>query len=408
MRKVYAGVYGYNHNQVGSLAASVNTVLVESDSDVEIMTENSFTSQAGLHYDRVAHYSMNFAFLDGKKHSGYIDFTSNIQYDMPTYTDPGVVVQQINVRQGKIYFADVSTFSLYWDMAYTTYPGDTFTVTDCFWTLSDITFTVADDINSVVQDIYDMQSLLKNYNIPMEYFNAYYAIFRTKRINSILAPDAITNTMYVANLSQNPVIYINSLNNENTMYNANYRGKHLWLYYSNVSTAGLTPVYQRTGETIPNQTIYKSSGGMKQWVITFDTSAAEIPNVGAIGPTQYIIPVYFGLYDECPDSILRMFGLDNDIMNPVSEDMSSSSSGFDTAAGQYMTAEDSYINNMDSALQNIDISDGSDLITNNGFISAANWVRVQFTNLVIGTPFELVLMFSLVLGLALIFIGKVR
>ena len=162
VKKVYAGVYGYNHNQVGSYVADIGNVMTVSDSDVEIMTLNSFTSSAGLHYDRVAHYSMNFAFKDGKKYSGYIEFLSNIQYDAPTYTDPGVVVEQTNARQGKIYFADVSNFSLYWDMAYTTYPGDTFTITDCYWTLQSITITAESDVSSIVQDISDMQQMLRN------------------------------------------------------------------------------------------------------------------------------------------------------------------------------------------------------------------------------------------------------
>ena len=79
--QAYAGTYGYNHNMVSTLDSSFLNIMSESDSDVEIITVNSFTSSAGLHYDRVAHYSMSFTFLDGKKHSGSFEFLSNIAID---------------------------------------------------------------------------------------------------------------------------------------------------------------------------------------------------------------------------------------------------------------------------------------------------------------------------------------
>lgn len=59
-------------------------------------------------------------------------------------------------------------------------------------------------------------------------------------------------------------------------------------------------------------------------------------------------------------------------------------------------------------MDDIDISVGSDLISNNKFIASSRWVADRFQDLIIGTPFELVLNFSLILGLSLLVIGRIR
>lgn len=73
---------------------------------------------------------------------------------------------------------------------------------------------------------------------------------------------------------------------------------------------------------------------------------------------------------------------------------------------QVNSIETTYNSDLNSALNGIDLD--NDLVSHTGFTNAALWVSAQFNRLIVGTPFELVMMFSLVTGLALVLIGKMR
>lgn len=73
---------------------------------------------------------------------------------------------------------------------------------------------------------------------------------------------------------------------------------------------------------------------------------------------------------------------------------------------QMNSIETEYNSDLNAALGDIDLS--TDLVQHTGFTNAALWVSTQFNRLVIGTPLELVVSFSLITGLALVLIGKVR
>lgn len=73
---------------------------------------------------------------------------------------------------------------------------------------------------------------------------------------------------------------------------------------------------------------------------------------------------------------------------------------------QVNSIETIYNNDLNSALNGIDLD--NDLVSHTGFTNAALWVSAQFNRMISGTPFELVMMFSLVTGLALVLIGKMR
>lgn len=85
---------------------------------------------------------------------------------------------------------------------------------------------------------------------------------------------------------------------------------------------------------------------------------------------------------------------------------SNSNQQFSTTSNAYIASENSAIESMESGLQ--DINTSPDLLSSSKFIQSANWVTNQFNRLVNGTPFELVVTFALVLGIALVFIGKVK
>lgn len=86
--------------------------------------------------------------------------------------------------------------------------------------------------------------------------------------------------------------------------------------------------------------------------------------------------------------------------------LSSENQELNSTVSQINTIETQYNSDLNDALGDIDLS--TDLVQHTGFTNAALWVSAQFNRLVIGTPFELVITFSLITGLALVLIGKVR
>ena len=78
----------------------------------------------------------------------------------------------------------------------------------------------------------------------------------------------------------------------------------------------------------------------------------------------------------------------------------------------YTDMENNYMNQMHDNFN--DVKPDSDLLKQNGFLNSAKWVSSQFNNLVDvqtsdgSQPFKLMLFFSLILGIALIMIGKIR
>ena len=78
----------------------------------------------------------------------------------------------------------------------------------------------------------------------------------------------------------------------------------------------------------------------------------------------------------------------------------------------YTNMEDSYMNDMKNNFDGVNTN--SDLLKQNGFLNSAKWVSSQFNQLVDvktsdgSQPFKLMLFFSLILGIALIMLGKIR
>lgn len=85
------------------------------------------------------------------------------------------------------------------------------------------------------------------------------------------------------------------------------------------------------------------------------------------------------------------------------------SSSLDTASDQLHNFDTQYLNNMNTQMNNIDFTgDGVALINNGNFLSSANWVRTQFNRMTSNNVFGTMIYFSLVLGLSLLVLGKLR
>lgn len=146
-----------------------------------------------------------------------------------------------------------------------------------------------------------------------------------------------------------------------------------------------------------------------------------------VNKTIRVIPVYNGRINTMPDEVRRLVNekseLETAIENQTEQIIYAIQEGneasetiidnnlvvqneFDSVNNTYHTAETELNNNLDSASQNINTT--NNLYSNSKFIASANWVKAQFERIVLNTPFELIIMYSLILGIALIFAGKIR
>lgn len=96
----------------------------------------------------------------------------------------------------------------------------------------------------------------------------------------------------------------------------------------------------------------------------------------------------------------------------TADKLENNNSKLDTSVKDYTDMENKYMEDMHSNFN--DVVPSSDLLKQNGFLNSAKWVSSQFNQLVDvqtsdgSQPFKLMLFFSLILGIALIMIGKIR
>lgn len=153
-----------------------------------------------------------------------------------------------------------------------------------------------------------------------------------------------------------------------------------------------------------------------------------------------VIPVFFGYTNEMTDDTRHILGLETElesllkvnntlttsINNRINSVLtyqksgdsttstrvgynSDSNSSFNTSSNSYHSLETNQLNDTSTKLGNIDTSNA--LYSNNGFLSAVNFVKAVFQNLISydsSNALRLMITFSLVLGVALTVIGKLR
>lgn len=157
-----------------------------------------------------------------------------------------------------------------------------------------------------------------------------------------------------------------------------------------------------------------------------------------------IIPIYLGSGNDIPDSVKQSLGImtgTEQYLSEISDNTSNLAGGINqvvvaTSQGNSLIAngnstsaaatnnlsnqnnelsstvsqinslETTYNDSLNLALNNISTS--NELVQHTGFTNAALWVSAQFNRLVVNTPFELIITFSMVTGLALVLIGKMR
>lgn len=136
----------------------------------------------------------------------------------------------------------------------------------------------------------------------------------------------------------------------------------------------------------------------------------------------YFMPVYSGNGLNLSTDFALSFGLSNSFLeniniiangNTQSNQSSSQADTTNQQANTVFTQEEQLINNAEnqlaSDLQTLDIQNqNNNLFGNSKFIASANWVKTQFDTLTNNNAFGYLITFSLVIGLSLVIIGKLR
>ena len=132
--------------------------------------------------------------------------------------------------------------------------------------------------------------------------------------------------------------------------------------------------------------------------------------------SQSIIPIFIGTYKTMPDDVAVMANIrpsisyllenGNNSTRTSVENATTAKNNVSNKINNFDSLESNSVNNMNSNINNLNIT--SDILTNSKFLSSANWVKVQFDRMTVNTPIGSVLSFSLILGITLIFLGKIR
>lgn len=136
--------------------------------------------------------------------------------------------------------------------------------------------------------------------------------------------------------------------------------------------------------------------------------------------TWKYMPIYFKSVNNTnvTTDFALLFGLDNrlllaieNIQPNISTDESADnldieSNDFSDAADNLFGYEDDFNNDLNDSLDDINVNFDVGNAFGSKFLNSAQWVRQQFDALTNTTPFGTVLSFSLILGLALLIIGK--
>lgn len=164
------------------------------------------------------------------------------------------------------------------------------------------------------------------------------------------------------------------------------------------SSIEIAKLVNNSSQTIEGTITYKRSSNT--WFMPIYYSATNNENLSTDFALQFGLKNSFLKNIEIIASGTSSSSSSSDNLETVSDDISSSSDDL-------IQSENSFNNSMNNNLQQIDTNIN---IGNLGskFLASADWVRMQFNTLTNGTPFGSVLSFSLLLGLALVLVGRIR
>lgn len=265
--------------------------------------------------------------------------------------------------------------------------------------------------NTSLADTYLLELMkIKQWNVPIESLNIV--------LWSIGHHIQNENAPYKYNLLEYPMFFLRNgdyIVNNNAVWN-----RCCWVFVSNIwLTKDIFSNYFETNYTIESFERI-NSGDYKTYKVYFNGSSVfSLKFISSITNFVYI-PIYFG-YEPTNVSLdfALNYGFSNRLLDSIDKiangtiQSNSSSSSLDSGTNQ-MTSdsdsmfeyEDSFNNNLNDSLDDINVQVDAGSLFGSKFLSSANWVKVQFDNLTNNTPFGSVLGFTLLLGLALLIVGK--
>lgn len=179
--------------------------------------------------------------------------------------------------------------------------------------------------------------------------------------------------------------------------------------------AGFSVQYENIGLIPLSSSTY---GRIVKYTFTNNNSSSASVILNYIGGNTRIIPIYSRNSKEklLSTDFALQFGMSNSLLDNIQiiangtsasagsvNDLAQQTDDLQTQSNALIGQEDDFRTDMNSALNDID----TNFTFGSKFLSSAEWVRTQYNRLVLNTPFESLITFSLLLGLALIMIGKV-
>lgn len=150
--------------------------------------------------------------------------------------------------------------------------------------------------------------------------------------------------------------------------------------------------------------------------------ASNLYDIRYVGTDGVYIPIYYRKtnFKNINTEFALTFGLRNEVLDNLqkiadgttatqsaSQSSDSANQQLEQDSNTLFSQENSFKNDMNNAMSNI-----PSFNVNTGFggrfMTSANWVRQQYERLVTNTPFQNVITFSLLVGLSLIMLGKIR
>lgn len=129
-----------------------------------------------------------------------------------------------------------------------------------------------------------------------------------------------------------------------------------------------------------------------------------------------VLPIFLGYFVRMPDDVALSAGLrrtpaqllqDGNSDTPsVVNSSNTAKDNLDDKIGTFDSIENNSVSDMTNNINNLNVV--PDILSNSKFLNSAQWVKVQFDRMTVNTPIGSVLSFSLILGITLIFLGKIR
>lgn len=108
------------------------------------------------------------------------------------------------------------------------------------------------------------------------------------------------------------------------------------------------------------------------------------------------------------NAIATYLSTGNNASNSAGTDIDNKTSDLTNVTSTLNNFESSLNTDLTTQMNNINFNTSGSIISNNNFLLSSNWVRTQYNRMITNNPFGSMISFSLVIGISLLVIGKLR